>query len=87
MLGNLTSEDAAKILGLSRAHLIEIATRGVLQGARTPGGHWRFSEAVVLEYKRAKMAQSNGLSTMINSSVELGMYACKAAQSEKREDN
>lgn len=84
-LDQLTSEDAAKELGMSRTQLIGIASRGLLHGSRTQGGHWRFRKAAVLEYKETKMRQAKGLKQIVDSSSALGLYEKEAAMLPRRE--
>jgi excisionase family DNA binding protein len=72
----LTSEDAAKLLHVSRTHLNTLVDSGELgEIRRTAGRHRRISKAAVLRYKAASQErQSKGLDAMVQASERLGLY-------------
>jgi excisionase family DNA binding protein len=74
-IDDLTSEAAAKMLGVSRTHLNSLVEKGELSASRTQGGHRRFAEAEIAKYKvQMKQRQSEGLDKMLESSTMLGLY-------------
>ena len=72
----LTSEEAAKLLHVSRTHLNTLVDTGRLgEVSRTAGRHRRISKAAVLQYKAdSKKRQEKGLKAMIEASERLGLY-------------
>lgn len=72
----LTSEDAAKLLHVSRTHLNTLVDTGQLgEVRRTAGRHRRIPKAAVLQYKAAsKERQAKGLDAMSEASERLGLY-------------
>jgi excisionase family DNA binding protein len=72
----MTSEGAAKMLGVSRTHLNTLIEAGELgKVRRTSGGHRRISRSAVLIYwARTKERQFQGLDEMIEISQRLGLY-------------
>ena len=72
---DLTTEEAAKMLCLSRTHVVSLVKSGALPASSTAGGHRRISEAAVLAYKEGmKARQSKGLDAMMEASADLGLY-------------
>lgn len=72
----LTSEEAAKLLHVSRTHLNTLVDMGRLgEVCRTAGRHRRIPKAAVLQYKAAsKERQAKGLDAMAEASERLGLY-------------
>jgi excisionase family DNA binding protein len=72
----LTSEQASKLLHMSRTHVNSLLDSGVLGPVtRTAGGHRRISHAAVLAYKQqSKQRQARGLVAMTEASQRLGLY-------------
>lgn len=71
----ITSEEAAKILRVSRTHINTLMDRGHLAGSRTAGGHRRVSKASLEAYKsEARKKQLDGLRQMVSASNEMGLY-------------
>ena len=72
----LTSEEAAKLLYVSRTRLNTLVDTGRLgEVPRTAGRHRRISKATVLQYKAdSKKRQEKGLKAMIKASERLGLY-------------
>lgn len=72
----VTSEQAAKLLHVSRTHVNTLVAEGKLGTARlTPGGHRRLAKADVLRYKaESKTRQARGLDSMAAASERLGLY-------------
>lgn len=72
----LTSEEAAKLLHVSRSHLNTLADSGALgEIRRTAGNHRRISRTALLAYKASsKERQSKGLDAMMDASRKLGLY-------------
>lgn len=72
----LTSEEAARLLHVSRTHLNGLADSGVLGTVqKTTGGHRRILKAQVLAYKqRQKKKQAEGLEAMHRATEEMGLY-------------
>lgn len=73
----LTSEEAAKLLHVSRTHLNTLVDTGQLgEVCRTAGRHRRIPKAAVLRYKTAsKERQAKGLDAMAQASERLGLYS------------
>jgi excisionase family DNA binding protein len=73
----LTSEEAAQLLRVSRTHINTLMDAGKLGTAsRTAGGHRRVSRTAVLDYKaKSKERQVKGLEAMTDASQRLGLYA------------
>ncbi|MFM0134386.1 helix-turn-helix domain-containing protein [Paraburkholderia sediminicola] len=74
--GELTSEEAAKLLHVSRSHLNRLVDEGKLDGVRyTQGGYRRIQRAAVLAYKEEiKTTQKKGLNRMVEASERMGLY-------------
>lgn len=72
----LTSEQAAKLLHVSRSHVNTLLDNGRLgEVSKTAGGHRRVSKAAVLAYKaKGKERQSKSLEAMTEASQALGLY-------------
>lgn len=72
----LSSEAAAKLLHVSRAHLNSLVDAEALGPIRrTKGGQRRIQKAAVLMYKAdAQARQANGLSAMMAATQRLGLY-------------
>jgi excisionase family DNA binding protein len=74
----LTSEQAAQLLHVSRTHLNTLVYEGKLGDVRrTEGGHRRISRAAVLEYEaktKTKLVQRAGLDRMTEASRRIGLY-------------
>lgn len=77
----LTSEEAAQLLHVSRTHINTLMDTGKLGAvSRTAGGHRRVSRTTVLDYKaRSKERQAKGLEAMADASQRLGLYAKEKA--------
>ena len=77
----LTSGDAAKLLRVSRTHVIRLVDSGQLtEVRRTPGGHLRISKAEVLKFESAsKDRKKGGLGAMVRSSERLVPYDLELA--------
>ena len=77
----LTSEEAAKLLRVSRTHINTLMDTGKLgEVSRTAGGHRRISRTAVLAYKtKSKKRQTRGLDAMADASQRLGLYADERA--------
>lgn len=72
---SLTTEEAAKLLSVSRTHVISLVQSQTLTASRTSGGHRRISKAAVLAYKaEMKTRQSRGLDAMMAASADTGLY-------------
>lgn len=72
----LTSEQAAKLLGVSRSHLNTLIDSNALPSSRTQGGHRRIARSAVLDYQvQMKTRQAKGLDDMTAASARLGLYA------------
>ncbi|BBU30254.1 hypothetical protein BTHE68_39880 [Burkholderia sp. THE68] len=82
----LTSEEAAKLLHVSRTHLNTLIRDGRLTGVRlTPGGHRRISRAKVLAYKvSTEESQRQGLDEMVQASARMGLYDAELKNSPRR---
>lgn len=74
--GELTSEEAAKLLHVSRTHLNTLVDEGKLGQVRhTEGGHRRIPRAAVLAYREnTKKAQKKGLDRMVEASGRMRLY-------------
>lgn len=71
----LTSEQAAKLLGVSRTHVNTLINSKALPASRTTGGHRRVPRAAVIAYKaQMKERQAKGLDQMVEASQKLGLY-------------
>jgi len=72
----LTSEQASKLLHVSRTHVNSLLDAGALGPlTRTAGGHRRISRSAVLAYKlQSKQRQAKGLEAMAEASRRLGLY-------------
>lgn len=72
----VTSEEAAKLLHVSRTHINSLVEAGKLGPVNlTQGGHRRISKAAVLSYKAdSKHRQARGLAAMTEASQQLGLY-------------
>jgi len=56
----MAAKEAAKYLGISLATLRKIESSGVLVPSRTPGGHRRYSLAMLDEYFEKSRRNANG---------------------------
>ncbi len=56
----LSARGAAKYLGISLATLRKIESTGALVPSRTPGGHRRYSVAMLDEYFEQSRRETNG---------------------------
>lgn len=71
----LTSEEAASLLGVSRTHVISLIKSRAFSASHTSGGHRRISKAAVIAYKaEMKVRQSKGLDAMMVATAEMGLY-------------
>lgn len=72
----VTSEEAAKLLHVSRTHLNTLVDEGKLGRIRhTQGGHRRIERAAVLAYKEmTKAKQKKGLARTAQASERMGLY-------------
>ena len=72
---SLTTEEAAKFLGVSRTHLISLIKSQALPARLTSGGHRRIPKTAVFAYKQEmKQRQSKGLDAMMAGTSALGLY-------------
>jgi excisionase family DNA binding protein len=73
---DLTSEEAARLLHVSRTHLNTLVDEGKFGEVRhTEGGHRRIPRAAVLAYRgKSKMTQTKGLDKMVEASGRMGLY-------------
>ena len=73
----LTSQEASRLLRVSRTHMNTLLDGGALgEIQRTAGGHRRVSKAAVLEYKeQSKQRQAAALNEMAEASQRLGLYS------------
>ncbi|CAB3774482.1 hypothetical protein LMG29542_07859 [Paraburkholderia humisilvae] len=73
--GDLTSEEAAKLLHVSRTHLNALIDEGKLPSSRTKRGHRRIPRTAVLAYReQTRAVQRQGLVLMTEASERLGLY-------------
>jgi excisionase family DNA binding protein len=72
----LTSEEAAKMLRLSRTHVNALIDAGKLGDIlKTEGGHRRVTRGAVLDYLEArKVTQRKGIEQMMEESAKMGLY-------------
>ena len=72
----VTSEEAAKLLHVSRTHINKLVEKGELGEVRkTEGGHRRILRSAVMAYKeKSKAGQFKGLEQMMAASAALGHY-------------
>lgn len=72
----VTSEEAAKLLHVSRTHVNKLVEKGELGEVRkTEGGHRRILRSAVMSYKeKSKASQLKGLEQMMAASAALGHY-------------
>ena len=71
----LTSEQTAKLLGVSRTHVNMLINSKALPASRTAGGHRRVPRAAAVAYKaQMKERQAKGLDQMVEASQRLGLY-------------
>lgn len=72
----LTTKGAAKLLHMSRTHVIGLADAGLLgQVSKTAGGHRRIPEEAALAYKKQmKARQAKGLEAMVAATQRSGLY-------------
>ena len=82
----LSSEEAARLLNVSRTHVNKLIDEGLIAGAeKTEGRHRRVPKAAVLAYKRAsKVKQSHGLAQMVEASERMGLYDAERAAARKK---
>lgn len=72
---DLTTEEAAKFLSLSRTHVNSLVDANAPPASRTSGGHRRIPKAAVVEYKqKMKARQATGLEAMAEASSAMGLY-------------
>lgn len=73
----LTSQEASRVLHVSRTHMNTLLDGGALgEIHRTAGGHRRVSKAAVLAYKeQSKQRQAAALNAMAEASQRLGLYS------------
>jgi len=78
----LSSEEAAKLLHVSRTHINMLIDSGKLgQITRTEGGHRRIARTVVLKYKaESKLRRARGVNAMVAATERLGLYDAEAAE-------
>jgi excisionase family DNA binding protein len=78
----LSSEEAAKLLHVSRTHINMLIDSGKLgEITRTVGGHRRIAKTAVLKYKvESKQRRARGLDAMVKSSERLGLYDTEDAE-------
>jgi excisionase family DNA binding protein len=78
----LSSEEAAKLLHVSRTHINMLIDSGKLgEITRTAGGHRRIAKTAVLKYKaESKQRRARGLGAMVESSERLGLYDTEDAE-------
>lgn len=72
----VTSEEAAKLLFVSRTHVNKLVREGLLGEVRsTEGGHRRIPRAAVLAYKaEMKIKQGRALDKMMEATARMGGY-------------
>lgn len=73
----LTSQEASKLLHVSRTHMNTLLDGGALgEILRTAGGHRRVSKEAVLAYKeQSQQRQAAALNAVAEASQRLGLYA------------
>lgn len=73
---HLSSDQAARVLNLSRTYFDRLVWAGELSAIRAPSGGRRwFSTAQLLAYKRrCKIQQRSGLTRMMKATERLGLY-------------
>jgi excisionase family DNA binding protein len=78
----LSSEEAAKLLHVSRTHINMLIDSGKLgEITRTVGGHRRIAKTAVLKYKaESKQRRARGFDVMVESSERLGLYDTEDAE-------
>jgi len=78
----LSSEEAAKLLHVSRTHINMLIDSGKLgEITRTVGGHRRIAKTAVLKYKaESKQRRARGFDAMVESSERLGLYDTEDAE-------
>jgi excisionase family DNA binding protein len=78
----LSSEEAAKLLHVSRTHINMLIDSGKLgQITRTEGGHRRIARTAVLKYKaESKLRRARGVNAMVEATERLGLYDAEAAE-------
>jgi len=78
----LSSEEAAKLLHVSRTHINMLIDSGKLgQVNRTEGGHRRIARTAVLKYKaKSKLRRARGVNAMVEATERLGLYDAEAAE-------
>jgi excisionase family DNA binding protein len=72
----LSSEEAAKLLHVSRTHINMLIDSGKLgEIGRTEGGHRRIARGAVLKYKAdSKLRRAKGIQAMVEATDKLGLY-------------
>ena len=56
----LSTQDAAELLNVSRQYVVRLVEKGTLSATTTDGGHRRLKLRDVLDFKRARDARRNG---------------------------
>lgn len=73
--GELTTEEAAVLLNVSRAYCIELIDTQALRSRQTPSGARLVAKAEVIAYKdQMRARQSNALDALMEESERLGLY-------------
>ncbi len=72
---DLTTQQAAEILNISRQYLIKLLERGAIPFTKTEGSHRRLRLHDVLEYRRRRTEQRrDSLNHLARASAEMGDY-------------
>ncbi len=67
----LTAQDAARLLSVSRTHLNALLERERIPHARTPGGHRRIPASALLDYKRRRETAHEGMREAMQAGTQL----------------
>jgi excisionase family DNA binding protein len=72
----LSSDQAARLLNVSRACFDKLVRAGELPAIHAPsGGRRRFSKVQLLDYKRRRrIVQRDGLTRMMTATARMGLY-------------